>query len=195
MPVDIVATEEVDITETNLMAAAIFENSQQAEIAFGLLQQLGFGAREVSFLQRRGEVLAELDLNQDEGDLIDRDVQPLAHNPLMGALGGSAIGGATGWLVGLGLLIIPGAGPFLAAGALAALFTGAAVGAVAGGVAGALLLWGAPNDVAHHYAGALEGSRCLLVIASHRLEKQQLAAQTLGRAGGQDVRTFVKETR
>ena len=195
MPVDVVGTEEVDLTAANLMAAALFDNPQQAEIAFGLLQQNGFGAQSVSYMQRKGQVLQQLDPNAQSGDLVDPDVQPVAHDPLMGAVSGSAIGGATGWLVGFGLSLIPGVGPFLVAGTLATLLGGAAVGAIAGGLAGALLLWGAPNDVAHHYAHELEGSRCLLTVSSQSVERQTLAADLLGRGGGQDVRTFVREVR
>ena len=195
MPVDIVGTEEVNIEATNLMAAGIFESPREAEAAFGLLQQSGFGAQFVSYLQRKGQVLNELDPNAQTGELVDPDVQPVAHDPLMGAVSGSAIGGATGWLVGFGLTLIPGVGPFLVAGTLATLLAGAAVGAVAGGLAGALLLWGAPNDIAHHYAKELEGSRCLLTVSSQRVERQELAASLLTRAGGQDVRTFVREAR
>ena len=193
MPVDIVSTEEVDVNETNLMAAAVFENPRQAELAYGLLQQAKFSAKTMSFLQRKGEVLAELEPDGDNTELIDPDVQPVAHNPVMGALGGGAIGGVAGWLVGLGLAVIPGVGPFLVAGAISAMLTSAAVGAVAGGLAGGLLLWGAPNDIAHHYANELAGSRCLLIIATHRVDRQDLAADLLTRAGGQDVRIFVKE--
>jgi hypothetical protein len=152
MPVDIVGTEEVDLTAANLMAAALFEDTPQAEAAFGLLQQNGFGAPVVSFLQRKGQVLTALDPTRRPGELVDPDVQPLAHDPLMGAVSGSAIGGATGWLVSFGLTLIPGVGPFLVAGTLATMLGATAVGAIAGGLAGARIVWGAPNDIARHYA-------------------------------------------
>lgn len=47
---------------------------------------------------------------------------------------GSLIGGAAGLLAGLGLIAIPGIGPVVAAGWLAATAAGAATGAVAGGL-------------------------------------------------------------
>ena len=64
---------------------------------------------------------------------------------------GAAVGGVGGLLAGLGLLAIPGIGPVVAAGWLAATAAGAAggalVGAAAGGLVGALTEAGVPEDV------------------------------------------------
>ena len=59
---------------------------------------------------------------------------------------GGALGGAAGLLAGLGLLAIPGLGPVVAAGWLAALAVGAAAGAAAGGLVGALVSAGVPES-------------------------------------------------
>src|SRR5205814_3437415 len=45
-----------------------------------------------------------------------------------GASSGAVVGGALGWLAGIGSLAIPGLGPFIAAGPLLAMLSGAAVG-------------------------------------------------------------------
>lgn len=52
---------------------------------------------------------------------------------------GALLGAAWGGLVGLAALAIPGIGPFVAGGAIAAALTGAATGAVVGGIGGALM--------------------------------------------------------
>lgn len=52
---------------------------------------------------------------------------------------GAAVGGAGGLLTGLGIMAIPGVGPVVAAGWLAALAAGAVGGAVVGGAAGGLI--------------------------------------------------------
>jgi hypothetical protein len=69
---------------------------------------------------------------------------------------GAAVGGVGGLLAGLGLLAIPGIGPVVAAGWLAATAAGAAggaiVGAAAGGLVGALTHAGVPEKDAHVYA-------------------------------------------
>lgn len=73
-----------------------------------------------------------------------------------GAGVGAAIGGVGGLLTGLGFMAIPGVGPVVAAGWLAATAAGAAAGAVAGGAAGgiigAMTESGVPEDHAHVYA-------------------------------------------
>jgi hypothetical protein len=74
----------------------------------------------------------------------------------IGAGLGATVGGVGGLLAGLGLLAIPGIGPVVAAGWLAATAAGAAggaiVGAVTGGLVGALTNAGVSEDDAHVYA-------------------------------------------
>lgn len=50
----------------------------------------------------------------------------------IGAVTGSVLGGIGGLLVGLEALIIPGVGPFLAAGTIATTLAGASIGAASG---------------------------------------------------------------
>ena len=64
-----------------------------------------------------------------------------------GAVGGGLLGGALGWLAGIGTLAIPGVGPFIAAGPIMAALGGAAVGATVGGVTGALVGLGIPEPM------------------------------------------------
>jgi len=71
---------------------------------------------------------------------------------------GAGIGGTAGLLAGLGLLAIPGLGPVVAAGWLAATAVGAAAGAATGGIIGALTEAGVSEEDAHTYAeGVLRG--------------------------------------
>jgi len=56
-----------------------------------------------------------------------------------GASTGIVLGGAMGWLLGVGALAIPGLGPFVAAGPIMAALAGAGVGGTVGGIAGALV--------------------------------------------------------
>jgi hypothetical protein len=62
------------------------------------------------------------------------------------------VGGTAGLLAGLGLLAIPGLGPVVAAGWLAATAVGAAAGAATGGIVGALTEAGVSKDEAPLYA-------------------------------------------
>jgi hypothetical protein len=69
---------------------------------------------------------------------------------------GAVAGGAGGLLTGLGMLAIPGVGPVVAAGWLAAAAAGAVAGAVAGGavggIVGAMIDSGVPEEDANFYA-------------------------------------------
>lgn len=92
-----------------------------------------------------------------------------------GALGGGVVGGAVGLLVGAGLLAIPGIGPVLAIGPLAAAIgtigaavgstaLGAGVGASIGGLAGSLISAGVPESKAHIYAEGVRRGGVLLTV-------------------------------
>ncbi|WP_129677805.1 hypothetical protein [Candidatus Chloroploca sp. Khr17] len=98
------------------------------------------------------------------------------HSVGSGAVGGSVVGGAVGLLVGAGLLAIPGIGPVLAIGPLAAAIgtigaavgstaLGAGVGASVGGIAGALMGSGVPEESAHIYAEGVRRGGVLLTVS------------------------------
>ena len=86
---------------------------------------------------------------------VDRDrngVDDRAEGAGKGAGIGAGLGGAAGLLAGLGLLAIPGLGPVVAAGWLAATAVGAAAGAATGGLVGALTEAGVAKEDAPLYA-------------------------------------------
>ena len=86
---------------------------------------------------------------------VDRDhdgVDDRAEGAGKGAGIGAGLGGAAGLLAGLGLLAIPGLGPVVAAGWLAATAVGAAAGAATGGLVGALTESGVSKEDAPLYA-------------------------------------------
>jgi hypothetical protein len=68
---------------------------------------------------------------------------------------GTILGGAAGVAAGLGMLAIPGIGPVVAAGWLAALASGAVGGGVVGGLIGALVESGTSKENAELYAEAV----------------------------------------
>jgi len=68
---------------------------------------------------------------------------------------GAIAGGAAGLGAGLGMIAIPGIGPVVAAGWLAALAAGAVGGGVAGGLIGALVESGTSKENAELYAEAM----------------------------------------
>lgn len=80
------------------------------------------------------------------------------------AASGSVIGGIGGFLLGLGAMAVPGAGPVLAAGPIAGAITGAVAGGTIGGVAGLLTDYGIPEEEARQYEERItEGDIMILV--------------------------------
>ncbi len=99
---------------------------------------------------------------------------------------GAVLGGIGGLLVGLGALAIPGIGPIVAAGPLAAALAGAGIGAAAGGLVGALTGMGIPEEDAHTYAEGVRRGGSLVTV--HADENRYGAiADILNRHGAVDV--------
>jgi len=81
-----------------------------------------------------------------------------------GAVVGGAIGGAAGLAAGLAGLAIPGIGPIIAAGPIAAALAGAGAGAVAGGLIGGLTHVGVSEEDAHYYAESVRRGGALVTV-------------------------------
>ena len=106
-----------------------------------------------------------------------------------GASTGGVVGGALGWLVGIGALAIPGVGPFIAAGPILAALSGAAIGAAAGGIAGGLIGLGIPELEAKRYEGKIREGNILLSVHTDNSEEITRAKDIFTKAGAQDICT------
>jgi hypothetical protein len=104
-----------------------------------------------------------------------------------GAGTGVVLGGALGWLAGIGSLAIPGLGPFIAAGPIVASLAGAGVGGVVGGLAGALIGMGIPEYEAKRYEGRVKDGGILLSVHSDSSDWTKRAKQILEETGAQDI--------
>jgi hypothetical protein len=81
-----------------------------------------------------------------------------------GIAAGGTLGGAIGWLAGLGSLAIPGIGPFIAAGPIMSAISGAAIGATVGGVAGVLIGLGITKIEADRYEARIRAGSILISV-------------------------------
>jgi hypothetical protein len=104
-----------------------------------------------------------------------------------GAGSGIVIGGALGWLAGIGALAIPGVGPFIVAGPLMAALAGAGVGGAVGGVTGALIGMGIPEYEAKRYEGRVNKGGMLLSVHSDNSEWVTRAKEILKSTGAEDI--------
>lgn len=104
-----------------------------------------------------------------------------------GAGTGIVLGGAMGWLVGVGALAIPGLGPFIAAGPIMAALAGAGVGGTIGGLTGALIGMGIPEYEAKRYEGRVKDGGILLSVHAGSSDWIKRAKEILKRTGAQDI--------
>jgi hypothetical protein len=100
---------------------------------------------------------------------------------------GTVLGGALGWLVGIGALAIPGLGPFIAAGPIMAALSGAAAGAALGGITGALIGLGIPEYEAKRYEGKIREGNVLISVHTENSQERTRAKQIFERAGAEDI--------
>src|SRR6476620_5474389 len=105
---------------------------------------------------------------------------------------GGLIGGALGWLAGIGMLAIPGLGPFIAAGPIMALLSGVGVGAAVGGLTGALIGMGIPEYVATRYEGSIKGGCILLSVHADDSTWVTKAKHILETTGADDIASAVE---
>jgi hypothetical protein len=104
-----------------------------------------------------------------------------------GATAGGVIGGTLGVLAGVGLLAIPGLGPFIAAGPIMAGLAGLGVGGAVGGFTGALIGMGIPEFEAKRYEGRLQKGGILLSVHCDTSEEIKRAKEVMKATGGDDV--------
>jgi hypothetical protein len=151
-----------DLTRRHTVAG-LFPDRARAEQAIDDLKAAGFTGDQIGVALRdrtaQGELIAETDTHAAEG-------------AVTGAVGGGLLGGLTGFLIGIGALAIPGIGPVIAGGALAAAFgiaggtavAGAGIGAAAGGVLGALEGLGIPASKAPHFETGFRAGAVLVTV-------------------------------
>jgi len=111
-----------------------------------------------------------------------------------GAGTGVLLGGAFGWLLGIGALAIPGLGPFIAAGPIMAALSGAAAGGVLGGVTGALIGLGMPEYEAKRYEGKIQEGRILISVHTDNSTERDRAKTIFEQAGAEDI-SYTEEAR
>ena len=158
----------------------IYPNHAAVEKAVDQLKEAGFSNSDISMLfpQNAGskEFAVEKSTKAPEG-------------ATKGVGTGAVIGGALGWLVGIGSLAIPGAGPFIAAGPIMAAFAGIGAGGVMGGIAGALIGMGIPEYEAKRYEGRIKNGGILLSVHADDNEWKDKGKEILKRTGAQDIGT------
>ena len=133
----------------------VFKTEHEASQAIQELKQHGFQADDISVIARN---------KQDLNAIHDETGTKAPEGMASGATTGGLLGGLTGLLAGIGALAIPGIGPIIAAGPIAAALAGAAVGAGAGGLVGGLIGLGIPEEDAASYDQHVGEGRILVMV-------------------------------
>jgi hypothetical protein len=138
----------------------LFDNYADAKSAVHDLENLGVAHDDLSIVANNVDGTHGSDHDGDHDNVNDHgDVS-------RGTSTGAVLGGAGGLLAGLGLLAIPGLGPIVAAGWLAATAAGAGIGALGGAatgsIVGALKNAGHTDEEAHVYSEGVRRGGTLL---------------------------------
>ncbi|KOP67751.1 low temperature-induced protein [Bacillus sp. FJAT-18019] len=133
----------------------VFRSEQEAAKAIEQLQRHGIPNDSISIIAK----------DKREAEAITEQTGTMAPEGVAaGAATGGILGGTAGLLAGLGALAIPGIGPILAAGPIAATLAGAAVGAGTGGLVGGFIGLGIPEDEAKEYESYIDQGRILVMV-------------------------------
>lgn len=170
----------------------LFDTFSQAQQAVHELTNIGISRDHISMIANdaRGEYAREVGTTST------------SEGAGVGAVSGGLLGGVVGLLVGLGALAIPGIGPVIAAGPLAAALgtagataaVGAGVGALSGGLLGALIGAGIPEDEANLYAEGVRRGGTLVTVYSDEMMTSRVS-DILRRNGAVDMDTRGAEWR
>src|SRR6202051_89526 len=156
----------------------IYPNYASVENGVDGLKAAGFSNRDISVLFP--QTAGSKDFAHEKGT-------KAPEGATAGAGTGVVLGGAMGWLMGVGALAIPGLGAFIAAGPIMATLAGAGVGGAVGGIAGALVGMGIPEYEAKRYEGRVKDGGILLSVHSDNSEWTKRAKEIVKRTGAQDI--------
>ncbi len=163
---------------SNTAVFGIYPNRTQVEFAVTQLQNDGFRPEDISILMAHNEGTKDLGVEKST---------KAPEGTATGAASGAVLGGALGWLAGIGVLAIPGVGPFLAAGPLMALLGGVGVGGAVGGIAGAAIGAGIPEYEAKRYEGLVKNGGVLLSVHADDSKWTERAKEVLERTGAEHI--------
>jgi hypothetical protein len=162
----------------NKAVFGIYATVPAAEGAVDSLRSAGFRTEDISAL---------LPDNQGTKDFAHEKGTKAPEGAVAGASTGLVIGGALGWLAGIGTLVIPGVGPLIAAGPILAMLTGVGVGGVVGGIAGALVGMGIPEYEAKRYEGRVRSGKVLVSIHCDDHNWVKKAKKIMTETGAEDI--------
>lgn len=153
----------------------VFHSVTEVVEVIGELKKHGYRSDEISIIAKDEREMKDVERQTD----MEYENQ-LESGITAGLTTGGILGGLTGLLVGLGALVIPGVGPIIAAGPIAATLGGAVLGASAGGLTGALISAGVPEEYVTQYDRYLSEGNIIVLVDAH-VERSQHVYDTFKR--------------
>jgi len=161
---------------SNTAVFGIFNNREDTSNAVDRLRSAGF---------RNTDISALLPENVGTRDFAHEKNTKGPKGTAEDAASGVVVGGALGWLEGIGPLAVPGLGPFIAAGPIMAAMAGA--GAATGGLTGVLMEFGASRNEAKRYEGLVRAGKILFSVHCDNSDWVSRAKEILEANGAHDV--------
>jgi hypothetical protein len=162
----------------NTAVFGIYRDREGVERAVDILRGAGFRNTDISVLFPENEGTKDFALEKGT---------KAPEGTAAGAGTGAVVGGALGWLVGIGALAIPGLGPFLAAGPIVGALAGVGAGGVVGGLVGALIGLGMPEYEAKRYEGQIRRGGILMSVHCDNPDWLKRAEDILKETGADDI--------
>lgn len=162
----------------NKAVYGIYPGRKAVEDAVEALRKEGFRNTDISILFSE---------NVGTKDFAHEKHTKASEGAAAGAGSGALIGGALGWLAGIGAIAIPGLGAFITAGPLLSALAGAGVGSAIGGLTGAIIGLGIPEYEAKRYDGRLRKGGMLLSVHCDNADWEKRARNMLEKTGAEDI--------
>lgn len=165
-------------------AVGYFRDRAAADRAYDALKRAGFSSDDISVMGRGME-----------------GGKGLAHEEGATGASGVGVGVVEGLLIGAAAMLIPGIGPIVAVGPLAAglagAITGGVTGGIVGGIVGALEDAGVPDDEARFYNERFSRGGYLVTVhtdESHYMQARSLLDAEGAETAGQNVQAVGRST-
>jgi uncharacterized membrane protein len=168
----------------NTSVLGIYNTREGVERAVDSLREAGFRSTDISVL---------FPANVGSKDFAHEKSTKAPEGAAAGGGTGAVLGGALGWLAGIGALAIPGLGPFIAAGPIMAALGGAAVGAATGGLAGTLIGFGIPEYEAKQYEAKIRGGNILISVHTEDSAERKRATEIFEKHRAHDISSSGEE--
>jgi hypothetical protein len=162
----------------NKVVFGIYKNRTAVEDALAKFRDEGFRMSDLSVLLPEGSLT-------DDFAHVKQTKAP--EGATTGAASGIVLGGALGWLVGVGAIALTGVAPLIAAGPIIAALAGAGVGGAVGTLTGALLGMGIPEYEAKRFENQVSRGGILFSVHADDSNWVTKAEELMKQTGAEDI--------